>query len=339
MAERRLGVRDELRLYELRAPDGRLVGVAPMVLTHRPRFGALSVRMMQFVGADPNMTELRGPICRAEDQPAVLRALQRHLLERAGDWDWIEWRGLLPGDASLEALAAGGQLLAGPSTRDYFLRLPDTWEAFRSGLSRNIKESLRKCYNSLKRDGHSFAFRVVERPEAADAALDRFFELHAARAHASAGVSHLNVFEGPRARSFLRDYAKRAGGDGTLRIFQLEVGDQLVATRLGFVLGDELYLYFSGYDERWGKYSVMTTLLAETIKWAIASGLRLVNLSPGTDVSKVRWSPDAIEFQQVVQVSPTVRGMLAHRAYTALVEHAPKLEGAGVLLRYVRRRR
>lgn len=152
-------------------------------------------------------------------------------------------------------------------------------------------------------------------------------------------MSHPNVFEGHRARSFLRSYAERAARHGTLRIFQLEVGDQLVATRLGFVLDDQLHLYFSGYDEAWGKYSVMTTLLAETIKWAIESGLELVNLSPGTDVSKLRWSPDAIEFQQAVQVSPTVRGALTHRAYAALVEHAPKLEQGGVLLRHVRRRR
>lgn len=51
-----------------------------MVLTRRPGVGSLAVRVLQFVGADPNMTELRGLVCRAEDEPAVLRALQRYLL-------------------------------------------------------------------------------------------------------------------------------------------------------------------------------------------------------------------------------------------------------------------
>jgi hypothetical protein len=43
-----------------------------------------------------------------------------------------------------------------------------------------------------------------------------------------------------------------------------------MATRIGFVLGKTLYLYYSGYDVKMRKYSIMTTTVCETIKYAIA---------------------------------------------------------------------
>ena len=48
---------------------------------------------------------------------------------------------------------------------------------------------------------------------------------------------------------------------GCLRIFEIEIGGAVVATRLGFVLGKELYIYYGGYHPNWGKYSIMTTLV------------------------------------------------------------------------------
>jgi CelD/BcsL family acetyltransferase involved in cellulose biosynthesis len=83
-----------------------------------------------------------------------------------------------------------------------------------------------------------------------------------------------------------------------------------VAARVAFLLQDELYLYFSGFDPKWARYSVMTTTVAETIKWAIQHRLRAVNLSTGTDVSKTRWSPSVLTTCSGLLVSPTRRAQL-----------------------------
>jgi CelD/BcsL family acetyltransferase involved in cellulose biosynthesis len=91
-----------------------------------------------------------------------------------------------------------------------------------------------------------------------------------------------------------------------LRIFQLVIKDEVVATRIGFVLGNELWLYYSGHDPRWMPYSVMTTTVTEIIKWAIEHGFGLVNLATGTDVSKTRWRPTELKFSDGVQVAPTL---------------------------------
>ena len=80
---------------------------------------------------------------------------------------------------------------------------------------------------------------------------------------------------------------------------------------MGLVLGRELYLYYSGYDPAWHRFSVMTTLVAEAIKWAIAQRLTLVNLSVGTDVSKTRWRPRAIPHREAIVTAPHARGHVA----------------------------
>jgi CelD/BcsL family acetyltransferase involved in cellulose biosynthesis len=159
----------------------------------------------------------------------------------------------------------------------------------------------------------------MERLEECPALLDRFFDLHAARSAMPSSVRHCDAFATPRSRVFLSDYARRAAELGSLRIFQIEIGGKVIAARVGFLLGEELYLYYSGYEPAWGRYSVMTTVVAETVKWAIDRGLKIVNLSYGKDVSKTRWRPTEVVLRHGVTLSPSTRGKLAFEAYQAVV--------------------
>ena len=308
-------VRDELFVHVVRDQQDRLLAVAPLMLTKRGLAAVSCIRMLQFFGADPFMTELRGPVCRPEDQHAVVDALSARL-GRSHEFDWIEWSGIQR-DAAATPDRIG--LMRQHELPNYFLQLPDTWEALKTSLPRNIKESLRKCYNSLKRDGHTFEFRAVSEPDAVDAALDRFFRLHAARAGAAEMHAHRDVFDEPRARAFLRAFAAEMAARGQLRIFQIEIAGAVVATRIGFLSGSELYLYYTGYDTAWAEYSVMTTVTAEAIRWAIEQKLSIVNLSFGRDVSKTRWRPTEVSFVQGVQLSEAWRARLAFRAYEEAV--------------------
>jgi CelD/BcsL family acetyltransferase involved in cellulose biosynthesis len=93
----------------------------------------------------------------------------------------------------------------------------------------------------------------------------------------------------------------------------MHVNGKLAAIRLAFVLDDELYLYFSGFDPEWRKYGVMTTLVVEIMKWAIENKFALLNLSTGKDLSKLRWKPREIIFQDINQPSCSFRGSLVLR--------------------------
>ncbi|RKH67112.1 GNAT family N-acetyltransferase [Corallococcus llansteffanensis] len=319
--EQRHSVRDHLFVLALRDRDGTLRAVAPLMRTERPGSGPVRARVLQFLGADPNVTELRGLLCAPEWEASAWAAVTRHLREHASEWDWILWSGLAldgPAPGELSRLAPLTPLREVPA---YVLPLAPTWEAFKASRSRNIKESLRKCYNSLKRDGHAFTFAVARAPEDIPPALEAFFRLHQARATATdAGVSHRDVFASSQARGFLQALCGELARQDAVRVFQLCIGGAVVAARVGFVLGGALYLYYSGYEPRWGDYSVMTTTVAEALQYAIAQGLSVAHLSSGRDVSKLRWGPREIQSHDALQLSPEWRGRAAFATYRKVRE-------------------
>jgi len=128
-------------------------------------------------------------------------------------------------------------------------------------------------------------------------------------------VVHANVFRNENDRAFLTEYALGLARRGELRIFQLLISGTVVATRLGFQCNDQIYLYYSGYDPAWSRYSVMTTLVVEAIKWSIHQRLAVLHLSTGTDVSKLRWSPTATHYVTSTEVSPNWKAKLSFATY------------------------
>jgi len=208
-----------------------------------------------------------------------------------------------------------GALQWQPPVTDVILDLPSSWEEFRSRLKRNIRESLRHCYNSLKRNGHQFELHVIEGPADIRAGLDRFLTLHRMRAALNQTVAHPDRFCGQVCRDFLYAVCEGLAERGAVRLFALKIGSQVVAMRLGFVVGDSLYLYYSGFDPQWGRYSVMTTTVAEAIKYAIAHGLKTVSLSPTNDISKSRWGPCLVDYASAYESNVRIRSRLACGAY------------------------
>jgi CelD/BcsL family acetyltransferase involved in cellulose biosynthesis len=330
----RLAIRDTFFVHVVKDERGALIAVAPLMITERPSMGPLRIRVLQCFGTDRNITEIRGPVCRSEHQISVVTALAKHFSQRRNraeignsaeignwakflNWDWMDW-GSLQDDGIHDDAQRLDNIVLERELVSYQLLLPASWEEFRATRSRNIKESLRKCYNTLKREGLSAELRVVQEPGDCAQAMTTFFRLHHDRASAMNTVAHPNVFRSLRDRAFINEYALEMAKRGQLRIFQLCIAREVVATRLAFVFGDELYLYYSGYDLKWAKFSVMTTLLAEALKWAVEQKIRLVNLSVGADVSKLRWHPTPTIYRSAVQVAPGLRSRLAYRLHHGL---------------------
>jgi CelD/BcsL family acetyltransferase involved in cellulose biosynthesis len=302
---------DEPLFHVLRDSAGACVAIVPFVISRR-RVGPLKFTSLNLLGADPAITELRAPIVDPDYEHLTARAVQHHLAT-IGDWDWVHWTGI--SRAFGEALAAGGDLHWQPALSDYVLDMAPTWEEFRRRLKRNIRESLRHCYNSLKRDNHRFEMRVIEDPAEVSRGLDRFLELHVMRANFKSAVTHPNRFASQVCRNFLYEVCERLAERGAVRLFQLNVDSQAVAMRIGFAVGGSLYLYYSGFDPAWSRYSVMTTTTAEAIKYAIAQGLKTVNLSPAKDISKTRWSPRQVDYRSAYEQNRRLGARVARRAY------------------------
>ena len=312
----RLFKRDELCLIVVRDAQNALIAVAPMMSTWRPAIGPLRLHTLRFFGADPNVTELRGLVCEPENEVAAIEAVLKCLKHEYPHADWIEWGALRQENWRKAAgKLSEGSWSSNRETDGYHLELPATWEALRSSRSRNIKESIRRCYNSLKRDGLTPELRVIQSPEDTPAALATFFRLHAMRSLATNTITHADVFRKENERAFICEYARVQARRGELRIFQLLISGNVVASRIGFQNGDQIYLYYSGYDPSWSKYSVMTTLVVEAIKWSIEQRLAIVHLSTGSDVSKLRWGPVQTRYVALTEVRRSWRARLFFSIY------------------------
>ena len=287
------------------------VAILPFVISRR-RVGPLKVVAVEPLGADPAITEIRVPLIQKGYEHLTARAV-RDALELVADWDWIHWCGL--NGEFAETLSAGKDVHWQAPLSDFVLDLPSSWEEFRSGLKRNVRESLRHCYNSLARDGHSFALEVIDSPRDLRPALSRFFELHRMRSASPRGAVHADRFASPVSRDFLSAVCERLAAQGVLKLFALRIGSEVAAMRIGFEVGDALYLYYSGFDPRWWSYSVMTTTMAEAIKYAINRGLRIVNLSPTLDVAKARWGPRQVDYESAYETKNRLRSRIANSAY------------------------
>jgi CelD/BcsL family acetyltransferase involved in cellulose biosynthesis len=303
-------IQEEALFYVVRNVERECVAIVPFVTCKRT-LGPLKIRSADFLGADPAITEIRAPLIETGYEDVTARAVQDHLANE-GAWDWVDWTDI--SDALGNSLDAQ-QLHWQPGSSSYVLDLPSTWPEFRSGLKRNIRESLRHCYNSLKRDGHHFDCTVIERPEDIGEALDEFLRLHVMRANYKDSVVHPDRFASKVSRNFLYSVCSQLAARGAVRIFQLRIGSKIVATRIGFVVGDSLYFFYSGFDPQWARYSVMTTTVAEAIKYAIAQGLASVNLSPTKDISKTRWGPREVTYRSAYQLGARLHSGLVHRAY------------------------
>lgn len=338
LGQRRRAVKDSLFIRALRGPDGTLFAVAPLLLTERPGFGPVRVRCLQFIGPDGYITEMGGILCAPEREREAYSALAAHLQANRNRWDWIIWSGLQPDGASGRAVAEIAPLEWIGHAPNYLLELSPTWEEFRAGLSRNMKEALRKCANAPRREGLELRFEVTRDAPALAPGLEQFFRLHSARAGLAGTVRHKDFFKERGTKAFLIDLCTAMAQRGALRIFSLKLGDTTVSTRIGFVFGDTLYLYYSGYDPAYRAYSVMTTTVAEAIRAAIGEGLRFVNLSMGNDVSKTRWRPTEVRYGDALQVSPDRRARFWFRLYrgTRRALHLPAV--ARLASRYLWRR-
>jgi CelD/BcsL family acetyltransferase involved in cellulose biosynthesis len=314
-------VHNALYVKVLRRQSGELVAIAPLMRTERPARGPLRTRSLDFLGAGAGPGMLADSSFYITEEPGALVdpdhaleagvALARDLLDDHG-WDWIGWHGLIRESAFVAGLEREMQIAWTGSQVANLVPLPPSWDAFKATLKRNIRESLRHCYNSLKRDGITFRFEVAATPSDVDAALDTFLRLHAMRAAMTGTSVHPNHFASARAQRFLRALFARLAKTGIARVFTIVIDGQPAAVRLGCMLSSCLYLYYSGYDPRWAKYGIMTTAVAESIKYAIDRGVPLVHLSMGLDVSKSRWGTDTPAYHEATSVRPALASRAAH---------------------------
>ena len=256
-------------------------------------------RTLRFLGGT-EITDYMGPVGVPGRQDAMAKELWTALLIR-DDWADADLRGL-PEDQPWFGLlrdAASAQGLDVTEDEDGvspFLPLPGSWEDYLAGLSSKYRHEIKRKARKLVEEAGEFRI-VTADDETMIPMLDRFVELH----RMSEGPK--GVFMVPGMEIFFRRLGEAFCADGVFRLSFIEVGGQLAAGTIAFVLGGTSYLYNSAFDRSWGNLAPGMVLVGEDIRLAIEEGCGGFDLLKGDYAYKYRFGshPRAVKRLVVVR--------------------------------------
>jgi len=301
-----------------------VIGLTPLFEEHtlgQPELG----KTLQPFGRSHSMETLT-------DEPiAVLRQGYEHLATRmlvariAADTRRKEW------DIAVVHGVQGKQLTTGTSIslsgrldnveltrrRDLpmVVRLPASWPMFQSALSKSMRDNVAYYPRRLTREIGAWKLQLARSPAEVALATEHLIGLHRKRSEATVGPAHRNHLPGETEASFLRGLFQRLAKRNQVTLISLKVAGETAAVQ-AFVEAERcLSVYYSGYDERWRRYSPLTIITAEAIRDAIARRFDRLEFPPGESAWKSRWgaiSEETIEETSVypIRFSALFRGLI-----------------------------
>jgi|GEM_PF-2580740 len=181
----------------------------------------------------------------------------------------------------------------GTETAYLYRELGVTWDEFTRSLNKSLRDNVKYYPKLLQRAGHTIAFTSAGTPDEVTQYLPVLFDLHRARAQAPMRVRHQDHFAQPARQAFFRSVCPALAALGRLRIGVLWVDGAPVAAQMWLENRDTLFLYYSGYEPAWGRFSVGLIATLESFRSAMVErGIRHVEFLAGGGQFKERWDPE-----------------------------------------------
>lgn len=270
-----------LRVIVGYAADGAPIGIAPLHLAQMP--GGLGVRELAFLGGGEACPAYLDFIVAAADRETFTARVFETVYGPLNDWDVLTLAEVAAESLLVDHWAGRmGDLgkvldLSDPSPCPV-VDLPESAEAFRTGLSRNARYNLKRKRKALDEAGKA-EFRHGGRAGTADGfGLSALVDLHQGRWRGRGG----GAFASARFRAFHHDVAAAFAQRGWLDLDLLLLDGEPVAGIYGFTYGGCYYYYLPGFDEaRVPRASPGFLLLMARVERCIEQGTRRVDLLKG----------------------------------------------------------
>ena len=278
--------------------DGSLSGLALLALSR-----STLTRTLIFAGGSWN--GLENLICLPDGEAGLVELLTSALEERRREWDtWRIQRLRTDSQLARALLGGGGRLRAAAHDLRLqpFLALPGDVESFEAQFGSKQRNTQRRKWRKLTELGA--VARVVENPREVASTLQLLLELRRSRAVAQGQRhKHMDV----RYERFLLDAVNGLLPDGA-RLWRLDLGDEMLASRLNLIQGPREHSYLLGLGNDHANLSPGNMLELRAIHAAIEQGRTELELGPGRDVYKYRLGGQDREVARLVLASSSARG-------------------------------
>jgi len=242
---------------------GRLAAVLPLVLQDSK---------LSFLGA--SISDYQDLLRDEEPSPEFLSLLQPYLSAHGCILEGLR------ADSALRPIA-GKWLTANTSP---VISLPGTIAKYEQSLSKHFRKNLDHAWANLQKLGN-VVIRLCDSNDGGSV-LQRLFELHRQR---WAERHSQGVLSSPEIRKFHRDVLNGLMADGHLRLYSLQVNDEVVAVL--YLLWDAraAYYYIGGFSPTYGQFSPSSLIIRHVIHECIRSNLREFHFLRGAEAYKYRW--------------------------------------------------
>lgn len=290
--------------------DSGLVALAPCYMTSS--FYGLPLKVVSFIGTES--TDYLDVVAEPSRDDAILaifkelfslpkwNAVDLHQLPRTSDTCEIIRRLAVEKNLTVEVLA---------QDKSYQLALASSRDVVLAGLSKKFRTNIQYYRRRLERE-YSLVIRVSD-CESVAKDMRLFFKLHQKR---FLDKKKPGAYLNPKFRRFHSELAADLCCSGWLRLYILEIDGKPAAAIYGFAFGGSFYYYLGGFEPDWGKLSVSTVLIAQSIDDAVEGGLLRYDFLRGDEPYKQKWGAAPSDNRRVIigrsgKRSGVVKKMLA----------------------------
>jgi CelD/BcsL family acetyltransferase involved in cellulose biosynthesis len=304
---RHFGQGQQLNLITARR-DGRLVGIAPFVISQREGF-----KQAALMGG--YVTDYKDFIVdEHEDRPAVLESMLVHLFERA-PIDLLQVNGLRADACTLAALNEILPRLRAwrPALHSYavapYIPIGESWAGYWAGLSSEFRRTSKQRIARLTNASNSVRFGGLADRDDVQSFMSALFEHKIARWR-EAQRNDLTLQQ-PAVQGFYRALALRMFDAGWLRMCELQVENKVAAIDLGIEYGGKYYSCQHTLNYEFEAYSAGRLLTLHILEDAFARHLREVDLLVGDGTHKRDYRPQRRELFTLSMFQKSMRGRAA----------------------------
>ena len=283
----------QLWLLQARDDQGRLVGLAPLMLCQHVT-GPVRWRELLLISTEPGLGDpdhMDFIVARGYEE-AVLRAFRDALHARRSEWDVLSLIGLRcesPTQAYFTDL--GIEFAEEEGEACPRIPLPASWQEYEyEVLDKTRRHEVRRYAKRLEAElGERASFYLVED----EANLKRVLEAICVSRHQHSQETNApNAFEAAEAKMFHASIGKRFLQRGWLFATYLEIDGIIAAWLYGFRYNGVAYGYQTGFAPQWGRYAPGQLIFAYAIRTAIEQNLHIYDLLRGDEAYKKNWACD-----------------------------------------------
>lgn len=304
------GATYKLRIVTARNLDGKLLGIAPMMIGAGDGAKRRLLRHLVFIGGlGDTLAEEQDFIVAAGHETAIVARFVEVLLEQlTGEWDVMRLDMVDSESRCLPPLCHGiaktsGTLQCVERHVAPYASLPAAWETYLASRSKSFRTGFKGRAKKLKRS-HRVDFLTAGRDISAAEAINIVAKL----SHERWGVRNL-AFNSKKYRSFHSKLGELLAPQEQAHIVVMMVDGEAAAAGYDLIHGPKVFGFQGGWKTSLARLAIGKIMLGRQIEWAINRGLTEYDFLGGDSGYKTDWATGIRELLDLELVnSRSVRG-------------------------------